>query len=201
MEIYYFPITALITEQRPGSPAASSCSSRHHFISHRPAWAGGRKRGNGFWRSIKARKKSDLIKVEQRAEKRERESVKKLLKGHSKAAKMVCGSAGGIWGRGHRQTNDLMFILNHLKTSFFILLLVYFWQFYLSLRCNIELTKTTELMSYRRIYKVFSLHIFFFGFQIKLWRQKTNIKKYILGLFKAWWNYCNRRRVTPTFDP
>lgn len=61
----------------------------------------GRKEGNKFRRSI--RQKPDLIKLEQQAKKRER-ALKKLLKGHSEAAKWSVEVSGGIWGRVHHRT-------------------------------------------------------------------------------------------------
>lgn len=83
-----FPLTVFIIDQRPWLPAASSFSSQHHFISHRPAWAEGRKRGKVL--EALGQKQSDLIKVEQRAEKRER-ALKSCFKGPFQS------SENGLW--------------------------------------------------------------------------------------------------------
>lgn len=60
--------------------------------------------GTGSGEALR-QKRLDLIKEQQQAKKRGREGVKKLLKGHSKAAETVCGRVDGIRGRGHRHTS------------------------------------------------------------------------------------------------
>lgn len=91
--------TALIMEQRRRSAVTSSFNSTSFPTDQPEQKKGGRK----FWRSIR-QKQSDLMKLEQR-DGRERASVKKLLKGHSKAAEMVCGSVG--WSQRLRSTSSL----------------------------------------------------------------------------------------------
>lgn len=100
-------LSTLFPTRDPGGQWPSSSTSGHRiWFSHRPAWAGGKKRGNELWRSIRQKIPGLLNSRAASREKKRIESVggKKLQ--HSEA---VCGSFG--WPRSRSPTKHIWYQL------------------------------------------------------------------------------------------